>query len=147
MFELYNYLNKLKDYKEYELLNIFSKNSINTAYIKEFIDALINSLYTKFPTCRYNETRKDFINTQDYKLITPDQLSFYKDNDINNPRFPSNCDQIIFIMKNIKYNIKTNNINIIDLSIKSDHLAIYRQVELNISNINFLIPFLNLFYF
>lgn len=134
MFELYNYLNKLKSLDKKEVLlklsNTITESDKNSDKIKEFIQALIDSLYMKFPTCRYSEERTDFININDYNSIKPEQMPFYKKN-TQEPRFPSNCDQVIFIMNQTKYKVISNKINIIDLSIKSDHLGIYREIELN----------------
>jgi hypothetical protein len=129
MFELYNYLNKLKSLNEKEVLKKLSKTITDSDKIKEFVDALINSLYMDLPTCKYNDDRNEFVNVTDYKSIKPDQIQFYKKN-TEEPRFPSNCDQVIFIMNQNKYAVLNNEINIIDISIKSDHLGIYRQIEL-----------------
>lgn len=129
MFELYNYLNKLKSLDEKEVLKKLSKTITDSNKIKEFVEALINTLYMEFPTCKYSDKRNDFVNVTDYKLIKPEQLQIYKNN-TKEPRFPSNCDQVIFIMNQNKYTVLNNKINIIDISTKSDHLGIYRQIEL-----------------
>lgn len=130
MFELYNYLSKLDKLSEVDLVKKISKTINDHTLIKKFVKDLQDSLYMDFPTCRYNEERKEFINEK-FNQISNDQMLFYKKN-TKEPRFPSNCDQIIFIInkEKEKYIVSNNKISIIDISKKSDHLGIYRQVTL-----------------